>query len=691
MTTSSGGFGRPAAEPAGAPVAPSNPRAEAIPGKLDSALEQAVRLLKAGHALQAEQQIRLILAVAPQEPNALFLLAKARHQQGDNSQALALLDGLIARRRDWLSVHQEKGLILRQCGDLAGSVAALRQVVRIDPSRAAAWGLIADMLTSLGEQSAADEAMREYLKAAARPEVLVKVAELVAQGKLAEAEPRCRDFLRHSPDDVDALRLLAEIATRLGVFDDAERLFARCVALAPQFHLARAGYAHVLMKQGKFQQSLAQTDQLLAIDPDNGSYRILLASVLVRVGRHQEAIENYQKVVARPGHTALDLASLGHALKTIGRTSEAVEAYHRAIALDPLFGDAYWSLANLKTFEFTDPEVEAMRLAAASDRCSAREFPALCFALGKAYEDRSQYAQAFEHYQRGNARRRTELRYSADENHAAADELIRCCTAELFERNAGHGCPDPAPIFIVGLPRSGSTLVEQILASHSQVDGTAELPEIIEIARRLSGKRRLTDPSRYPDILHQLEPAQLRELGEEYMERTRIQRRGAAFFIDKMPNNFPHIGLIHLILPNARIIDTRRHPMASCFSAFKQLFATGQSFSYDLTDLGRYYADYVALMAHWDRVLPGVVLRLFYEQTVGDTEGTVRRLLNYCKLPFEDECLRFYQTERAVRTASSEQVRQPIYRDAVEHWRNFEPYLAPLRTALGSALTDYPF
>jgi tetratricopeptide (TPR) repeat protein len=445
------------------------------------------------------------------------------------------------------------------------------------------------------------------------------------------------------------------------------------------------------MKQGKFQQSLAQTDQLLAIDPDNSSYRILLASVLVRVGRHQEAIENYQKVVARPGHTALDLASLGHALKTIGRTSEAVDAYHRAIALDPLFGDAYWSLANLKTFEFTDQEVEAMRLAAASDRCSAREFPALCFALGKAYEDRGQYAQAFEHYQRGNSRRRTEVRYSADENHGGADELMRCCTAELFERNAGHGCPDPAPIFIVGLPRSGSTLVEQILASHSQVDGTAELPEIIEMARRLSGKRRATDPSHYPEVLHQLDAAQLRELGEEYMERTRIQRRGAPFFIDKMPNNFPHIGLIHLILPNAKIIDTRRHPMASCFSAFKQLFATGQSFSYDLTDLGRYYADYVALMAHWDRVLPGVVLRLFYEQTVADTEGTVRRLLSYCTLPFEDDCLRFYETERAVRTASSEQVRQPIYRDAVEHWRNFEPYLAPLRAALGTALTDYPF
>jgi tetratricopeptide (TPR) repeat protein len=658
---------------------------------LQPALERIVHLIKAGRGQQAEDQARLILRSLPQEPNTIFLLAKARHLQGDSAEAVRLLDSLIARRRDWSSVHQEKALILRASGDLAGSVASLREVTRLDPARAAAWGLIADMLTTLGEQTAADEAMREYLKAASRPEVLVRAAELVAQSKLAEAEPICRDFLRHSPDDIDALRLLGEIAARLGVFEDAEQLFARCVQLAPGFHLARGGYAHVLMKQGKFEQSLAQIDQLLAVDPDNSAYRILLASVLIRVGRHEEAIDNYQRVVARPGHTALDLASLGHALKTIGRTPQAITAYRRAVALDPLFGEAYWSLANLKTFEFTDQDVESMRAAAASGRCSPREYPALCFALGKAYEDRGQYEQAFAQYQSGNARRRADVRYSADDNHAGMLELMQCCTQELFERNAGRGCTDPAPIFIVGLPRSGSTLVEQILASHSQVDGTAELPDIIELARRLSGKQRPRDPSRYPAILHELDAAQLQALGEEYLARTRIQRRGAPFFIDKMPNNFPHIGLIQLILPNAKIIDTRRHPLACCFSAFKQLFATGQNFSYDLTDLGSYYADYVALMAHWDSVLPGRVLRVFYEETVRDTEAAVRRLLEYCGLPFEEACLRFYETERAVRTASSEQVRRPIYRDAIEHWQHFEPYLAPLRQALGSTLTDYPF
>ena len=660
-------------------------------GELQPALEQIVHLLKAGQAQRAEEQARLILNGLPQEPNTVFLLAKARHLLGASAEAVELLDSLIARRRDWLSVHQEKGLILRACGDLAGAVASLREVVRLDPTRASAWGLIADMLTSLGEQTAADEAMREYLKAASRPEVLIKAAGLVAQSRLAEAEPLCREYLRHCPDDADAWRLLAEIALRLGIFDDAEQLYARCIALKPDFHFARAAYAHVLMKQGKFQQSLVHIDHLLAVDSDRSAYRILFASVLIRVGRHEEAIDNYERVVEKPGHTALDLASLGHALKTIGRTSEAIGVYRRAVALDPLFGDAYWSLANLKTFEFTDQEVEAMSAAAVSERCHPREYPALCFALGKALEDRGRYAQAFAWYEGGNARRRAELHYSADDNHAGSEELMRTCTAQLFTRNAGNGCLDPAPIFIVGLPRSGSTLVEQILASHSQVDGTAELPDIIEIARHLSGKHKPKDPSRYPAILAELSAMQLLELGEEYLSRTRIQRRGAPFFIDKMPNNFPHIGLIHLILPNAKIIDTRRHPMACCFSAFKQLFATGQNFSYGLTDLGRYYADYVTLMSHWDRVLPGAVLRVFYEDTVRDAEAAVRHVLEYCSLPFEDGCLRFYETERAVRTASSEQVRRPIYRDAIEHWHHFEPYLVPLRQALGSALTDYPY
>ena len=658
---------------------------------LQPVFERIVDLLKSGQSEQAEEQTRAILRAQPGEPNAIFLLAKARYQLGAPGEAVQLLDGLLARQRDWLSVHQEKAVVLRSMGDLAAAVGALREVVRLDPNRASAWGVMAQMLSTLGDEPAADIALQSYFKATARPEILVKSAGLVASGNLADAEPLCREYLRQVPDDVDALRLLAEIATRLGVFEDAEMLFARCLSLAPNFLFARAGYAHVLMKQGRFDRSLEHIDKLLTADPDNSAYRVLWASVLIRIGRHEEAIEAYRNVVVKPGHSALDLSSLGHALKTIGRTAEAIDAYRQAIALDPLFGDAYWSLANLKTFQFTDDEVSAMRVAAASKRCKPHELPALYFALGKALEDRAKFREAFTEYERGNALRKAELRYSADDNHAGTRDLLQVCTRDLFERHTGDGCADWAPIFIVGLPRSGSTLVEQILASHSQVDGTAELPDIIDFARRLSGKRKPRDPSRYPQILHELTGTRLRELGEEYLARTRIQRRGAPYFIDKMPNNFAHIGLIHLILPNSKIIDARRHPLACCFSAYKQLFATGQNFSYDLTDLGRYYADYVELMAHWDQVLPQRVLRVFYENTVADTEAAVRRLLDFCGLPFEQSCLRFYQTERAVRTASSEQVRRPIYRDAVEHWQHFDSFLGPLKAALGAALTEYPY
>lgn len=658
---------------------------------LQPLFERIVRALKAGSAAQAEADARLILSQFPHEPNAIFLLAKARQLAGDSAQALELLDGLIARGRPWLSVYQEKALIQRASGDLAGAVDSLRQVVRLDPRRAAAFGLMAEMLARLGDQAAADEATRQYLSAAARPERLVRAAALVTEGRLAEAETICRDFLRHSPNDLDALRLLAEIATRLSVYDDAERLFARCLELSPKFSQARAGHAHVLMKQGRFTESMAEIDQLLAEEPDNAAYLILLASVLVRVGRHAEAIDTYRRVCAGPNHTALDLTSLGHVLKTVGRTEEAIGAYRRAIARNPFFGDAWWSLANLKTFQFGDADIESMRQVAESGRCGPHELPAVLFALGKGYEDRGQWAEAFRFYQRGNDLRRAEVRYSAEDNTQQTTQLIECCDAGLFARQSGHGSPDPAPIFIVGLPRSGSTLIEQILASHPAIEGTAELPDIIDMARQLSGRHRPQDPSRYPAILHELEPARLRELGEEYLQRTRVQRQGAPFFIDKMPNNFPHIALIHLILPRAKIIDARRHPMACCFSAYKQLFATGQNFSYDLTDLGRYYADYVRLMAHWDAVLPGRVLRVFYEEAVGDLESTVRRLLDYCGLPFEERCLRFHETERSVRTASSEQVRRPLYREGVDHWRNFEPYLKPLEAALGSALTEYPY
>ncbi len=376
-------------------------------------------------------------------------------------------------------------------------------------------------------------------------------------------------------------------------------------------------------------------------------------------------------------------------MKTLGRNSEGIEAYRTAISYAPAMGEAYFSLANLKTFRFDEKEISAMRRQVKDGTKNVEDYYHLCFALGKALEDRKQYDESFACYRRGNAVRRKTVQWDRDANHENLQRLIKFFDTELFDNRRGRSARHAVPIFIVGLPRAGSTLLEQILASHSQVEGTMELPDIISIARRLSGKKSSADESRYPDVLSELTPEQLSELGDEYIERTRIQRSGAPFFTDKMPNNFPHIGLIHLILPNAKIIDARRHPLGCCFSGFKQLFARGQNFSYDLTDIGQYYRDYVDLMNHWDQVLPGRVLRMQYESVVADTESQVRRLLDYCGLPFEEDCLRFYETERAVRTASSEQVRQPIYSAAVEQWRHYLPHLDPLIEALGPAMDGY--
>jgi predicted Zn-dependent protease len=659
--------------------------------ELSMALKEAVHLLKAGHAGRAEENVRAILARTPSEPNALFLLAKSRRSRGYPQEALATLDALRVRNPNWASVHLERALILQEQGDLRGAVAALREVARLEPRRASVWGLLVQLLTSLEDRSGADEALRGYLRAASRPGELVDIVALVQEGKLAKAEERCREYLRRAPIDVDAIRLLAEIATRLEIYEDAETLFERCLALMPDFDLARAGYANALMKLGKFDVALVETDRLLARSLDNPSYRILRASILVRVGRHEAAIEDYRSVTSRPGSHPRDFLSLGHALKTVGRRDEAIAAYRKAIALDPLFGDAYWSLANLKTFRFAPMEIEVMRAAEASGSCPSQEYPALCFALGKAYEDNCDFETSFHWYARGNERRRPQVRYEADNTHRATLEMIQCCATDIFCRNAGHGYPDASPIFIVGLPRSGSTLIEQILASHSLVDGTAELTEIINIAWHLSGRKLPGDRARYPAILQELQPDQLRDLGRRYIEQTRIQRHGAPYFIDKMPNNFSHLGLIHLILPNARIIDARRHPIATCLSSFKQLFAVGQNFSYDLSELGRYYVDYVRLMHHWETVMPNAILRVFHEDLVSDTETNVKRILSFCGLPFEENCMRFYETSRAIRTASSEQVRRPIYAEGVTQWRHFEPFLRSLHAELGDLLTGYPF
>jgi tetratricopeptide (TPR) repeat protein len=460
--------------------------------------------------------------------------------------------------------------------------------------------------------------------------------------------------------------------------------------LAPSFIGARHNYAIVLYRQQKAAKAIPQIEALLAHDPRDPAYRNLLAACLGLVGEYRRAIDTYEGVLAEYPEQPKIWLSYGHALRTAGRLDDAIVAYRRSIAQAPSFGEPYWSLANLKTVRFSDEEEVAIGAQLQRADLSLDDRLHLHFAVGKALEDRAEYRASFDHYAKGAQLRRAETPYDAEETTAEARRSEALFTREFLSAHAGDGCPSAAAIFIVGLPRSGSTLVEQILASHSAVEGTMELPDIAAIARELGRRKSRDDANRYPEILADLPSGALAALGERFIEDTRVHRKlGRPFFIDKMPNNFRHIGLIHLILPNAKIIDARRHPMGACFSAFKQHFARGQGFSYDLDDLGRYYRDYVELMAHFDQVLPGRIHRVIYEDMVEDTETQVRRLLDYCGLPFEEACLKFHENDRAVRTASSEQVRRPIFREGLDQWRNYEPWLDPLKAALGSTLEHW--
>ncbi len=511
---------------------------------------------------------------------------------------------------------------------------------------------------------------------------LVEAAIAMNENDLPRAEPLLRAQLKEFPFDVASIRLFAELAGRIGRYKDSENLLRRALELSPSFTAARANLALVLYRQNRPVEALAELDQIAAEEPDYQGRANLQAAALGRIGEFDDALTLYEKVLEKSGRQPRIWMSYGHMLKTVGRTEDGVAAYRKAIELMPELGEAWWSLANLKTVKFSKEDIAAMEAALARGDIAEEDRFHLDFALGKALEDRGKAEAAFAHYNAGNALRRESLDYSAAETSRFVDKMIEITGGDFMASRAGQGCDAPDPIFILGMPRAGSTLVEQILSSHSAIEGTSELPDIPVLARR---------DSKYPANLPDLSAANLQALGEEYLQRTRIQRKTARpLFIDKLPNNWAHAPFIRLILPGAKIIDARRHPLGCCFSNFKQHFARGQAFSYSLDDMGRYYADYVRLMAHLDRVQPGAVHRVIYENMVDHTEAEVRALLDYCGLPFEEACLAFHKTERAVRTASSEQVRQPIYRDGTEAWKAFDPWLDPLRIALGEVLECYP-
>lgn len=513
---------------------------------------------------------------------------------------------------------------------------------------------------------------------------------LLRTGKLTEAKSMVQAFLKRHPMDFFGMHILADVGIKLGQFDDAAPLLERCLQQAPDFHQLREKYAFVLLQQNNAGQASVEIDKVLSQDPDNPGFLTMKGTILARSGNHAAAIEIFERVLKDHAHLVRAQINYGHSLKTVGRLDAAIQAYRKCIELGQGIGVGYWNLANLKTYKLSDADITLLRSRIATGEGVPKDQAHTAFALGKALEDQQQFDESFHFYNIGNAiwRRSHPHNFRANEFNIA--RKIKILDKDFFASRGNFGSTKADPIFIVGLPRAGSTLLEQILASHSQVDGTGELPDIMSMAKNLGQKSGYNPELKYLDVLTRLTPEQCRELGEDYIRTTRNWRSGSACFIDKMPNNFQHIELIHMILPNAKIIDVRRHPMACGFSGFKQLFASGQTFSYDLKDIGRYYRAYVILMDHWERALPGRVLRVQYEDIVTDTENQIRRVLDYCNLDFERACLRFYETKRDVLTPSAEQVRQPIYTQGLEQWRNFEAHLGPLKEALGTVLDRYP-
>jgi tetratricopeptide (TPR) repeat protein len=657
---------------------------------IPAALAEVRRLLSVD-PLRAEQAARDILRENPNEPDALLLLAIALRKKGATTSARAILEPLAQHQSHRPQVHYELGLVLGLAGDNRSATQSLKYAVDLDPNFADAWHALGDQMVRMRSRKGADAAYAEYFKASISDPVLRDAMTAYRENRLEEARTLLLEHLNTNQSDVNAIKMLAEIALKQGRMLRAEELFKRCVEMEPGFIAARFRYATLLMTQNKPQEAIDQVDEILKVE-DDPYHRNLKAAALIRMSDFEGAAVEYAIMLkAFPNQPGAWLA-YGHALKALGRSEECIAAYRKAASLLPGLGDAYWSLANLKTYRFTEVEIDAMRQQVARPDMKGENRALFCFALGKALEDVKRFEESFFFYRGGNEIVHGLTNYDPDETRGQVRRAKAMFTAEFFAERAGLGSQSKDPIFIVGLPRSGSTLVEQILASHSQIEGTTELRAIPYLAGRLGGKLKPTDvAANYPEALGALDGPNLKGLGDEYLWRARMHRReGLPVFIDKMPNNFAHIGMLQLILPNAKIIDVRRNPMASCLSCFKQHFGQGQDFAYSLSDLGRYYFDYVELMAHWDAVLPGKVHRVVYEDLVADPEAHTRALFDYLGLPFEDAALRFHENERLVRTASAEQVRRPIFTEGLDHWKNYEPFLGQLRNELGFVLETYP-
>ncbi len=664
------------------------------PTQVEQAISDIRELTKARRHIEALASAEPLAAQVPESRDLLYLIALNQRQLNRIPEALATLEHLEKNHPRYSRLYQERGHCYVALRDAQRAIDAFLHGVNINPALPAAWSMLQSLYRMTGDERRAATAAQHVVTLSKLPPEVVQATSLFSDGELTPAESIIRDFLLRHGDHVEAMRLLARIGLEREVLDDAELLLEAVLKLAPDYRAARADYARVLLRRQKYLHSRRELATLLQLDPANRDYLKDYAAACVGLGDYEPIIRLYRELLADAPQGGPETAELhlwiAHSLKTIGRQQEAIEEYRAALAARPEFGDAWWSLANLKTYRFSTDDIQCMQAAESAPATPSVDRYHLCFALGKAHEDRAEFAAAWSYYARGNELKHAENRYLPEitETNTRLQGVV--CTQAFFAARRGWGVPDPDPIFIVGLPRSGSTLIEQILASHSQVEGTQELADIQRIVLELRGRAADLEQPRFPAILAELTQADFHRFGARYMEDTRIYRKtNRPFFIDKMPNNFRYIGLIHLMLPNAKIIDARREPMACCFGNLKQLFSSGQEFTYSIDDIARYYRTYLELMRHWNAVLPGRILRIQHEDVVEDLEGNVRRILDFCGLPFEPACMEFYKTERSVRTASSEQVRQPIFRQGVDQWRNFEPWLEPLEQALGDALIRY--
>jgi tetratricopeptide (TPR) repeat protein len=650
-------------------------------------IQQLIQTAKFNDAIEQGQKLQQQISDTQARIQLYYLVAVAQRYAKKVAPALDSINKLLKLDESHSRAYQEQGYNYLALKKLSEATASFEYAVELNPSLMASWQELIELYRDAGKMDEVQKVANQLAKLKSLPPALLAVTELMHEGKLLKAEQICRHFLQNNKRHIEGMCLLAEIGIELKIYDDAEFLLSSALELAPTHVYARSQYLNLLIRIGKFKVAEQQVESLLIDQPENLSFKVAKANVLTGLGKVEQAITLFEEAITQDKQVAGFHLQLGHALKAKGDIAKAVEAYQQAYQISPSYGDAFWSLANTKTYRFSDEEITKMQSQQHDNDLALTDRVQLHFATGKAFEDREDYQQAFQAYQQGNKLQHEHNGFDINKIEKQIAEQIKFCTPELFQ-NRGHlGLNSPDAIFIVGLPRSGSTLLEQILASHSQVDGTMELHNILGLAAKLRGRSNQSDnkseqESQYPKNLAEINPDYFARFGQQFIDETRVYREKSPFFIDKMPNNFLHIGLIRLILPNAKIIDARRSPMACCFSGFKQLFAEGQDFSYDLEDIGRYYQAYLKLMDHWEAVLPYYVLTVNHEDVVDDLETQVRRILDFCGLEFEQSCVDFHKTKRNIKTPSSEQVRQPIYKSATEQWRHFEPYLTTLKNVL---------